>query len=136
MTAGPAATSGPEVTAGGYLAGAEDVLRRAVAGTPGVWPRICVWLLRLALEAALDAYWQRTLPAVAGCRNRRAQLLMLTEHAGPALTGRASYLWWALSRAGHHRSYELAPTAGELRHLYVEVRGTVGALEGRAPAVG
>jgi len=105
-----------------YLRNAEALLRAPVQGARGVWPRACGWLLRLALEASLDEYWRRADPAVAGCRNRRAQILMLNHRLEPALVRQIGYLWWALSRLAHHRGYELAPTARELGHLRDGVR--------------
>lgn len=59
-----------------------------------------------------------------------AALMMLRKYAGAEMAQQATYLWWALSRAGHHHGYELALTAGELRHLHHEVKGR----RGRAPA--
>ena len=105
-----------------YLRNAEALLRTPVQGARGIWPRACGWLLRLALEASLDEYWQRADPAVAACRNRRAQILMLNSRLEPALVHQIGYLWWALSRLAHHRGYELAPTARELRYLRDSVR--------------
>ncbi|MBM2621050.1 hypothetical protein JIG36_36675 [Actinoplanes sp. LDG1-06] len=103
-------------------------MTKSATGTRGLWPRASAWLLRLALEAAIDRYWLRVAPAVADCRSRRAQLVLLRDHLGPDTASRIAYLWWALSRAGHHRGYELAPSAVELRHLHSEVAGMVGAL--------
>jgi hypothetical protein len=57
-----------------------------------------------------------------------AATLMTRPTTGVEAAGRAAYLWWALSRAGHHHGYELAPTAGELRHLHSEVLGMVNTL--------
>jgi len=108
-----------------YLAEAEHLMIAPVRGTRGLWPRASAWLLRLALESALDDYWTGTAPAVAACRNRRSQNLMLTRYAGAAVARRVGMLWWSLSRAGHHHSYELALTAGELKRLHAEVREVV-----------
>jgi hypothetical protein len=116
------------ITAENYLLNAATLMTRPTTGTRGLWPRASAWLLRLALEAALDQYWRAVAPSVAQCRSRRAQLLMLRRYAGAETAGRAAYLWWALSRAGHHHGYELAPTAGELRHLHSEVLGMVNTL--------
>jgi hypothetical protein len=102
---------------------------KPATGTRGLWPRVSAWLLRLALEAALDRYWQVVAPSVAECRNRRAQLMMLREYAGAETAQRAAYLWSALSRAGHHHGYELALTAGELRHLHTESLAMLTALK-------
>ena len=82
---------------------AERMLQKVVPGARGTWPRACAWLIRLALETALDRYWRATSPAVAECRSRQAQLLLLHEHVPPDLARRADYAWVSLSRAGHHR---------------------------------
>ncbi len=108
-------------TANAYLESAE-VLLTTDHRIRGVWPRACAWLLRLALEAALDGFWQLRAPQIVACHNRRAQILVLARYADADTTRRVGYLWWALSRIGHHHGYELAPTAAELRHLTTEVR--------------
>ncbi len=91
----------------------------AVAG--GWWPKACACLIRLALEAGIDAFWRRTNPPIAACGSRRAKLLMMRHHKNLQIALRASFAWAALSRATHHHCYELSPTAGELRHLHAEV---------------
>ncbi|MFC7527590.1 hypothetical protein [Actinoplanes sp. GCM10030250] len=116
------------ITAEIYLSNAAALMSRPSAGTHGLWPRAAAWLLRLALEAALDRYWRAIAPSVAQCRSRRAQLLMLRQYASADMASRAAYLWWALSRAGHQRGYELALTATELRHLHQDVSDMVEAL--------
>jgi hypothetical protein len=120
------ATAAPSPAA--YLTAADRLLREVVPGVRGTWPRACAWLTRLALETALDDYWAAVNPAVSACRARRAQLLLLREHASPDVARRADYAWTALSRAGHHHSYELALTAHELRALGQEVAEVVAAL--------
>ncbi len=104
-----------------YLAAADRMVSSVVRGARGSWPRACAWLLRLALEAAMDDYWARTRPAVRTCGAQRTRLLLLAYHADADIAARASYAWWALSRAGHHHSYELGLTSAELRWLRNEV---------------
>lgn len=99
------------------LAAADKLLTSVVRGTRGAWPRACAWLLRLALESAMDDYWRRSRPEIALMRARSPQFLILDHYAGRQIAARAGYAWWALSRAGHHHSYELGLTAGELRRL-------------------
>jgi hypothetical protein len=99
------------------LDAADQLLSSVVAGTRGAWPRACAWLLRLAIEAAMDDYWQRCHPEVVGMHARSPQFLILDRYAGRHLAARAGYAWSALSRAGHHHSYELGLTVGELRRL-------------------
>lgn len=90
----------------------------------GVWPRACAWLIRLALEHALDAFWARHRPPVAEA-TRRAQLIVLTRTVDPDLGRRCAELWQTLSRAAHHHAYELAPTAVELRSWLDAARDVV-----------
>ena len=74
----------------------------------GVWPRACNWLIRLAVEHALDGYWAITRPEVASA-SRHAQLLALTRSVDADLGQRATALWHALR---HHRrriDQDLAP---------------------------
>jgi hypothetical protein len=96
------------------LAVADQLLRNPELIEDGAWPRACTWLIRLALEHAMDDYWQRRRPEVA-CVPRRAQLLTLTRTVDPELGLRCTQLWHALSRAAHHHAYELSPTSAELR---------------------
>ncbi|MEU4779365.1 hypothetical protein [Micromonospora sp. NPDC023633] len=122
-TAG-AATPTPEHC----LAAADQLLRGTgslgtAAVTAGWWPQACACLIRLALEGGIDAYWQRTRPAVARCRQGRAKQLMLRGRLGPGtgVARRVAFAWATLSAAAHHHCYELAPTAAELRRLHTEV---------------
>ncbi|WBC08861.1 hypothetical protein [Micromonospora sp. WMMA1947] len=112
MTAGPIVAV-PE----SCLEAADQLLSSVVRGTRGAWPRACAWLLRLALEAAMDDYWWRCHPEVLPMRARSPQFLILDRYAGRSIAARAGYAWSALSRAGHHHCYELGLTAGELRRL-------------------
>jgi hypothetical protein len=98
-----------------------------VPGARGTWPRASAWLIRLALEAALDRFWAAVSPPVAGCRSRRALLLLLREHAAADVARRADYAWVSLSRAGHYHSCELALRATELHSLRAEVQAMVSA---------
>ncbi|MFF4893490.1 hypothetical protein [Micromonospora chersina] len=120
------------------LAAADQMLRGAgplgaAAVTAGWWPRACACLIRLALEGGIDAYWRRTRPVVAACRQGRAKQLMLRGRfgPGPAVARRVAFTWAALSAAAHHHCYELAPTAAELRRLHTEVSALLTHLDGR-----
>ena len=105
-----------------YLTTADRLLRTVVPGTRGAWPRACAWLLRLELETALDHLWARVRPDIGGATHaQRPKLLMLSAYTGAATARRVSYVWWALSRAGHHHRYELGITAAELLRLRTEL---------------
>ncbi|MEW2381454.1 hypothetical protein AB0873_05085 [Micromonospora sp. NPDC047707] len=113
MTTNATATSSPQ----GCLNAADQLLTNVVRGARGSWPRACAWLLRLALEAAIDDYWRRVRPEIAALRARSPQFLILDHYAGRQIAAQAGYAWSALSRAGHHHCYELGLTAGELQRL-------------------
>lgn len=99
------------------LAMARALLSRADARTAGLWPRASALLARQALESALDRYWAERAPGLAEC-STHAQLVCLARYLDEAeLAGRVRVTWHALSDACHHRAYELAPTAGELKAL-------------------
>lgn len=106
-----------------YLDAADGLLRGAPAGAAGFWPRACAWLLRLALEAAVNERWARERPEVVRV-SMRARLLSLHSARAlePTVPARAEYLWAALSRTVHHHPYELSPTAAELRGWYQDIR--------------
>lgn len=103
------------------LEAADQLLFTLVKGARGSWPRACAWLLRLALEAAMDDYWRRVHPELVSLQARQPQFLVLDRYAGRPLAARAAYVWWALSRAGHHHGYELGLTSAELGRLRQEV---------------
>lgn len=105
---------------GQLLAEADRLLTTATPDTQARWPRACAWLIRLALENALDQYWAQTLPEAALC-GMRPQLLLLPRYAGTSVAERARDAWTGLSRAAHHHAYELAPTAAELRSWLTDV---------------
>ena len=99
---------------------AGQLLNTPTTDTRGCWPRACAWLIRLALEKALDQYWAQILPEAALCP-MRPQLLLLPSYAGTSIAERARDAWTGLSRAAHHHAYELAPTAAELRTWHTAV---------------
>lgn len=104
-----------DVTTRELLYRAIDLLERPTAGTVGLWPRATAVLTRQALERGLT----EALSAKVGGIQRapvRAQLLCLRILLEDTATAdEVNLAWWALSRACHHLSYELPPTAAELR---------------------
>lgn len=113
------------------LAVADRVLAEPELVEDGAWPRVCTWLIRLALEHGLDDFWAFQNPAMAEVTSRRAQLLTLTRTVDADLGSRATELWHTLSRAAHHHAYELAPTGPELRSWHTDVTRLVSALSSR-----
>lgn len=99
---------------GERLAAADRLLDGSVPAAGGVWSRATAWILRIALEQAVDDLWSRTEPDLARCP-MRAQLLALRVVTDPFTAARIATLWTALSHATHHHDYELAPGVTELR---------------------
>lgn len=92
------------------------------------WQRACAALLRVALEQTLDQYWRRRAPSLVEA-STRSQLLVLPALAGNAPARTARSAWNGLCRAVHHHSYELAPTAAELRGWHADIAGLLDRLE-------
>ncbi|MBF6078741.1 hypothetical protein [Nocardia beijingensis] len=90
------------------------LLAGSVTAAGGLWSRATAWILRIALEQAVDELWLRLAPALVRCP-MRAQLIALRAFAGPDVAARVAVLWAALSRAAHHHDYELAPSVTDLR---------------------
>ncbi|MFY1653056.1 hypothetical protein ACN27J_19460 [Solwaraspora sp. WMMB762] len=110
------------------------MLTSVIRGARGAWPRACAGLLRHELEAAMDRYWARVCPAIGRIQVQRPKLPLLAHYAGPQLAGGASYLSWALSRAGHHHHYELGVTAAELRRHWAELLEVVALMDRSEPS--
>jgi hypothetical protein len=106
-----------------------EILERAIgllhhptAETAGLWPRATAVLTRQALEVGLH---EALSDKVLGIERApvRVQLLCLQSYLEDTETAHEVNLaWWALSRACHHGSYELPPTAPELESLIDVVR--------------
>lgn len=111
-----------------WLRHADRLLREPALLSDGLWPRTCVWIIRLALEHALDEYWAQHFPEV-GTARRRSQLIVLTCTVNADVGRRCSYLWHTLSNAAHHHAYELAPTATELRSWHAEATTLIASRE-------
>lgn len=111
----PVEVPAPDLTRDRLRQAAADLLSGAVTvpGAEPVWSLACVYLLRAALEAELDALWARTLPEVAAAC-RRAQLLVLPQLVDAALASDVAEIWGALSEATHHRAYALPPSSAEV----------------------
>ncbi|BCJ77442.1 hypothetical protein CS0771_69860 [Catellatospora sp. IY07-71] len=111
-----------------YLAAADGLLIGRGPAVGGWWPKACACLIRLALETAIDGYWQRHVPAVAAYGSGRTKLLLLRRRCDRGLVREAAYAWGTLSQATHHHPYELAPTHAELRRLHSSVSAIVSRL--------
>lgn len=110
---------------------ADALLRHPLPVMRGRWPRAVALLARQSLEEALDELWAEVLPG-AERASSRAQLLCLPAYLGDEEAAEsAAHAWSRLSRACHHRIYELAPGSGELERLLAEVRRLIRAVERR-----
>ncbi len=111
------------------IASAKSLIARSDVGPAGVWPRAAAFLIRQALEDALDELWATNLPGME--RASRASQLACLAYASPdrRLADNVRIAWSALSRACHHHSYELAPTAPELENWLLQTEGLISALE-------
>ena len=105
------------MTSAEILERATVLLNHPTAETAGLWPRATAVLTRQALEVGLHEALSTRIP---GIRNApvRVQLLCLQSYLEDAeIAHEVNLAWWALSRACHHLSYELPPTAPELEGL-------------------
>lgn len=73
-------------------------------------------LIRQALEAAVDGWWEQHLPAMTLTRDR-AQQISLRFYADPEVANDLVWAWSRLSSICHHHAYELPPTHSEIDHI-------------------
>lgn len=102
------------------LHNADDLM----SGVRGLWPRMTAFLTRMALENALHDFWMARCPELSECP-MRAQLICIREYLDAESVHRLTAAWEALSEACHYHTYELAPTATELRRWHDEVTALV-----------
>jgi hypothetical protein len=95
---------------------------------PGLRARAAAVLLRMALEQALDAYWQQVTPSMT--RIGKHRMLCLEWYAGHDTARRCRTTWAALSAACHYRTYELPPAPAEIHNRVPEVAALLDALRG------
>lgn len=94
---------------------ARHLLGRPPTPDFGLWERAVVLLMRQALEASMEAFWERHSPDLRGA-NTTAQLVCLGEFMGNSAQtgGDATQLWNTLSRVCHYDDDYLAPNAAEV----------------------
>ena len=110
---------------------ANELTRAPLDATRGRWPRVAAVLGRQALEDALDRLWAGVAPGVEDS-SMRAQLLCLGSYTGANLADRVSFAYGGLTRACHHHSYELSPTAAEIGGWLDDVAALVDMVDGAA----
>ena len=94
---------------------AMDLLERRTSGTVGLWPRATAVLTRQALERGLTEVLSEKVDGIQRAPVRSQLLCLRILLDDTATADEVNVAWWALSRACHHLSYELPPTAAELR---------------------
>lgn len=99
------------------------------------WPWAGALLIRTALEAGLDRYWQGVNGRVAS-GSMASQVLVLGAYRGPELAASVGEAWRFLSRAAHHHAYDLSPTVTELRTWHRRVARLIGQLAPQGPVSG
>ncbi|MEU5278749.1 hypothetical protein AB0G87_20315 [Streptomyces asoensis] len=122
MSASPEAL----VAAAGRLLSCERGIVNTLA--PGLRARAAAVLLRMALDQALAAYWQRVTPSMT--RIGKHRMLCLEWYAGHDTARRCRTTWSALSAACHYRTYELPPALAEIHTRLLEVTALLAALRG------
>jgi hypothetical protein len=115
------------------LDAARRMLDEPNPSTVSAWARAAALLARQALEAALAEFWGARAPGVENL-NMRAQLNCARVYL-PAVATDLSYVWHALSRATHHRPYELDPSREELDTLLARSGAIVQSLRALEAAV-
>ena len=106
-----------ELTTREILYRASDLLERPTSETVGLWPRATAVLVRQALERGLTEVLSAKVEGIQRAPVRAQLLCLKTFLDDTATADEVNLAWWALSRACHHLSYELPPTAAELRAL-------------------
>jgi len=99
----------------------ESVLDGKVSIPGSRAPRAAAVLARQALEQIIDRLCDSEARGLARA-TMRSKLIILTAEAGSDDGSRAEIAWAGLSQACHHHSYELQPTAGEVRDLIALTR--------------
>jgi hypothetical protein len=124
-------------TVAALLATAEDLLTESPDGdgpmTPAGRDRGAAYVLRIALEAAVDAALASRAASLREVSMRAKLLVCVTT---PALTRprRANALWNRLSAACNYHHDELGPTHAQVRTWYAAARALVAELS--APGAG
>jgi len=122
--------SAEQTTTQELLRATDQLLEAGVPGVSGIWPRACAFLMRMALELSIADFWASNAPGVESS-SMRAQLLCLREYSDRQLAALADSVWAALSNACHYHSYDVEPTAAELRAWHDQVTDVCGALASR-----
>lgn len=112
------------------LAEARKLIARPDASTVGVWPRAAAFLVRQALEVAVDERWSAD-PVTEPMRHATmwSKLACLPSYLDKQAARQVAFAYAALSRACHYHHYELAPTAAELTNWITDVEALIAHLK-------
>jgi hypothetical protein len=114
------------------LGRARELVEAPSEQTSGWWSRAAAVVARQALERAIADLLERR-GAVVDDAPLRAQLVVLPRAMDERLAQEARGTWTELSAATHIHSYELPPTAGEMR-LWMDVVERVVAASEQTPS--
>lgn len=113
------------------LVEARRLVDSASPESEGIWARAAALLTRQALEAAVHAKLETYSEGLERAPFQAQFLCLQGVIADSDVAREANYLWAALSSATHHRGYEIAPAAADLREWIAGVERIVGILERR-----
>jgi hypothetical protein len=102
------------VTAEALLHAARELSDSTTWRVSGWSTRAVALLVRQAVEKWLHDYWEATEPQIARA-SRKAQFLLLHDTLPSEAAAAAHTAWNQLSRACHHRAFDLEPTHGQVR---------------------
>ena len=85
------------------------------AGPRFVWARAATHLTRQALETGVDRIFRARGANGVPYAPMRTQLVCLPFSVDADLARRVAWTWQALSQAGHHQGYEMAPSGQDLQ---------------------
>lgn len=127
MTATPRTTAAPAGAGGAAnLLDLADAILDGTITVPGASAaRAAAVIARQVLEDAVERRC-RELAGTVARPTGRSQLILLRELGDADVAAMAQTAWDGLSRACHHHSYELQPSAGEVRGLVGLVREVAG----------
>lgn len=92
-----------------YIYGRSDAIPTAT------WARAVAVLARQSIERGLDDFWSVVEPTMSGQRNKRASFLCLGNYLPADHAADGYFSWIVLSRACHYQSYDVEPSATEVR---------------------
>lgn len=103
------------------------------ANLGGSWARSAAFLVRQALEQAVEGLYTGPLSGVRSCPPSTQMICLRRYLADRALAAEVHATWAQLSTACHAHPYELDPALAELQRWIAVVRRLIDATTGAAP---